>query len=291
MRRKLILTCAVTGTRDTVKQNPAVPVTPDELIRSCLDAASAGAAVVHIHVRDPATGKASSDLALYRAVVEGIRAKNSQVLLNLTTGPGARLSVDDGADVGKQVAALASPLQRVEHVLALKPEICSLDIGTMSVGDSIRVGTPKMMQAMARLIRDAGVRAEIDVFDSGNILLANQLIADGDIPAPLNFQFVLGAKWGAPADAPTVLRFKEMLPPGALWSAMGVGSAMFPMVALSALLGGNVRLGLEDDIYLDDGVLAPSNAALVEKAVKLLALLGCDVMTPKEARATLGIAA
>jgi uncharacterized protein (DUF849 family) len=291
MRRKIILTCAVTGTRDTVKQNPAVPVTPDELVRSSLDAAAAGATIVHIHVRDPATGKASAELRHYRAVVEGIRARNREVLLNLTTGPGSRLSLDDGADVARQVAALATPEQRVAHVLELRPEICSLDIGTMSVGDAIRVGTPRMMRAMARLIRDAGVRAEIDVFDSGNIVLANQLIADGDIPAPFNFQFVLGARWGAPADAATVLRFKEMLPSGALWSAMGVGGAMYPMLALSALLGGNVRLGLEDDIFIDEGVLAPSNAALVEKAVQLLALLGCDVMTPAEARIALGIPA
>jgi uncharacterized protein (DUF849 family) len=284
----VILTCAVTGTRDTFRQNPAVPVTPADIARSALDAASAGAAVVHLHVRDPETGKPSSDLALYREVIDRIRAENAAVLINLTTGQGSRIAIGDD-DATIDGSAVRTPDWRVAHIRALKPEICSLDIGTMSIGDAVRLGTPRQMAAMAKVMREAGSKPELDVFDTGNIVQAEPLLASGDVADPPLFQFVLGAKWGAPATAETVLHMRGMLPKGALWSAMGVGAAMFPMVAQAALLGGNVRVGLEDDIFIAPGALAPSNAALVERAAALLAILGIGLAGPAEARRRLGI--
>jgi len=235
-------------------------------------------------VRDPASGRPSSDLALYRRAMALIRARNSDVLINLTTGQGARLALEDD-DVTLDARALRAPAARLAHVPALRPEICSLDVGTMSVGDSVRLGTPRQMAKMAALAHEAGSRPEIDVFDLGNIRQACRLLGAGLIAAPPLFNFVLGANWGAPADAATILHMASMLPPGAVWSAMGVGAAMFPTVTLAALIGGNVRVGLEDDIHLAPGVLAPSNAALVERAAELLARIGFDLASPAEARA------
>jgi len=279
---KVIVTCAVTGTKDTFRANPAVPISPAEIARSSLEAAEAGAAIVHLHVRDPETGRPSSNLDLYRETVARIREKNDRVLLNLTTGPGSRLDLS-----GLAAAGLSSPEERLRHVVELKPEICSLDIGTMSIGDFVRVGTPHQMRTMARIIREAGVKPELDVFDTGNIVMARHLIDAGDIEARPMFQLVLGARWGAPATVEILLQMRSMLPSGSDWAAMAVGSAMFPIGAHSALLGGNMRVGLEDDIYLPDGSLASSNAKLVENAVKLLGTLGLDVADPREARAIL----
>jgi len=288
MSRRVILTCAVTGTRDTFRQNPAVPITPAQIATSSLEAAAAGAAIVHLHVRDPETGRPSSDLALYRETIDRIRSKNSDVIINLTTGQGSRLKISgDGATV--DTSAIESPEKRVEHIVALRPDICSLDVGTMSIGEDVRLGTPKQMEIMARLMNDAGSKAEVDVFDTGNILQAEPLVASGHLGEPPLFQFVLGAKWGAPANAATILHMKNMLPQGAIWSAMGVGSRMFPTAALSALEGGNVRVGLEDDIYIDSGILARSNAALVERAASLLSLLRFDLADARTARQDLGL--
>ena len=288
--RKTVITCALTGSFDTASKNPAVPVSPQAIAQSALEAAAAGAAIVHIHVRDPATGKPSMELALYREVVERIREKNADVVLNLTTGAGGRyVAGDPDPAVAGPGTTLASPEARTRHVTALRPEICTLDVATMNFGEHAFMNTPAHLRAMAAMIRDAGAKPEIEVFDLGQIELARHLLAEGHLDSPPLFQICLGIPWGAPATPETLLQMRDRLPKDALWSAFGISRAEFPMVALAATAGGHVRVGLEDNLYLARGTLAPSNAALVEKAVSLLAHLDCAPATPAEARAIFGL--
>ncbi|WP_018260439.1 3-keto-5-aminohexanoate cleavage protein [Methylobacterium sp. WSM2598] len=288
---KTVITCALTGSFDTPSRNPAVPVSPQEIARSALEAAEAGAAVVHIHVRDPGTAKPSMDLALYREVVERIRERDEAVILNLTTGAGGRFvpGPDEEPARAGPGTSLASPEARTRHVTALRPEICTLDVATMNFGEHAFLNTPGHLREMAARIRDAGARPEIEVFDLGQIELAKQLIAEGYLDRPPLFQICLGIPWGAPATPETLLQMRDRLPPDAIWSAFGISRAEFPILALAATAGGHVRVGLEDNLYLSRGRLAPSNAALVEKAVALLALLDRAPATPDEARALLGL--
>lgn len=290
MNPKTILTCAVTGADDTAFKYTAVPVTPEEIAKACIDAANAGAAIVHIHVRDPKTGKPSMALDLYTEVVERIRASASKVIINLTTGPGARFDpVDDGAPAHGAGSNLRSPQERVRHILALKPEICSLDMGTLNFGKVTLVNVPRHIEAMAQDIIAAGVKPELEVFDTGHMALAKHLTEKGMFgPRPL-FQAVLGVPWGAPATAETMALFKTLMPSGAQWAAFGIGRHEFPMLAQAVVLGGHVRVGLEDNLYLSRGVKAPSNAALVERAVKLVELIGSQIASPDEAREILGL--
>jgi uncharacterized protein (DUF849 family) len=290
MARKVMISCAVTGSADTPGKNPAVPVTPEQIANSCLDAAKAGAAIVHIHVRDPKTTRPSMDKALYREAVDRIREKNSDVLINLTTGPGARFFHDE-KDPSKPSAdsVLRGPAERVQHVMEIKPEICSLDMGSLNMGDRVFINTPTHLKAMALAIKDAGVTPELEVFDSGDIRLACQLLKDGDLPSPSLFQLVLGIRYGFPGTPEALLFAKSLLPENARWAAMGISAMEFPIVAQAAVLGGHVRVGLEDNLYLEKGVFAPSNAVLVERAVSLLRLLGKEPATPAEARDLLGL--
>ena len=289
MQRKIILTCAITGSADTPARNPAVPVTPSEIAASATDAAKAGAAIVHIHVRDPKTTRPSMDPALYREVVERIRESNSEVLINLTTGPGARFipGVDDPLKPGAG-STLSLPAQRVRHVVELVPEICSLDMGSMNMGNQVFINTPAHLEAMAVTVRDAGVTPELEVFEAGHVLLAKRLIETGHVKPPGLFQICLGVSWGQPASPEAVLYMRNLLPPGAIWFAFGISLHQFPIAAQTILLGGHVRVGLEDNLYLEKGKLAPSNAALVEKAAKIVDVLGNQVATPAEARQMLG---
>ena len=286
MSQKTVITCALTGSFDTTAKNPAVPVSPEAIARSALEAAEAGAAVVHIHVRHPDTAAPSMEFDHYREVVEHIRERNADVILNLTTGPGGRFvpGAADPAAAGPGTT-FVSPEVRTRHVSALKPELCTLDVATMNFGEHLFLNTPAHLRAMAEAIRTAGVRPEIEVFDLGHIALARHLIAEGHLAAPPLFQICLGIPWGAPADPETLVQMRARLPADAVWSAFGIGRAEFPMVALAASMGGNVRVGLEDNLYLARGKLAPSNAALVEKAVTLLSLLDCAPASPDEARA------
>ena len=291
MNRKVMITCAVTGSADTPARNPAVPVAPEAIAASALDAAKAGAAIVHIHVRDPKTTRPSMDLALYREVVQRIRASGSDVLINLTTGPGARFI--PGAENPLAPAAgstLSLPAQRVRHVLELAPDICSLDMGSMNMGNQVFVNTPAHLEAMAVMTRDAGVTPELEVFEAGHLMLANRLIETGHIKPPGLFQICLGISWGQPATPEAVSYMRSLLPPGAVWFAFGISLHQFPIAAQTVLLGGHVRVGLEDNLYLGKGQLAPSNAALVEKAAKIIDILGDQVATPTEARQMLGLA-
>jgi len=285
MQRKVMISCAVTGSADTPGRNPAVPVTPQQIAQSAIDAAKAGAAIVHIHVRDPQTTRPSMDKALYREVVERIRGSGIDVLINLTTGPGARFmpGVDDPLQLGP-ATNMKPPAQRVEHVMELKPDICSLDMGSMNMGGYVFVNPPSHLEAMAVAIRDAGVIPELEVFEAGHLLLAKRMIETGHIKPPGMFQICLGIAWGQPATPEAMHYMRGMLPPTSPWFAFGISLHQFPMVAQAVLLGGHVRVGLEDNIYLGKGQLAPSNAALVEKAAGIIEILGDHVATPAEAR-------
>jgi uncharacterized protein (DUF849 family) len=285
-----ILTCAVTGNITTRNDHPALPATPQEIVKACIDAAEAGAAVVHIHVRDPVTALPSTDLELYRQVAEGVRAGAPDLILNLTTGPGGRFvpGADDPKVAGPG-STLTLPERRIEHVVALRPEICSLDFNTMNSGGSVVINTPRSLRRMAKEIVAAGVKPELECFDSGDIHLANDMIEDGLIPSSPFFQLVLGVKYGASATPETLMYLKELLPPGAVWSAFGIGRFEYPVLAQTFLLGGHIRVGLEDNVYLEKGVLAPDNAALVRKAARIVHDLGGSIATPREAREILGL--
>jgi len=283
-----IISCAVTGGADNAHMNPAIPVTPGQIAAEALAARAAGAAVVHIHVRDPATGKPSRKLELYREVVARIRDSGSDVVINLTTGPGARLQPDDAGRPGPGTT-LVGPEERLEHVLALRPDICSLDVATMNFGAHAMVNVPAHLETMARLIRGAGVKPELEVFDLGHVALARRMVEQGHFAAPPFLQLCMGVPWGAPATAEAVLAMRAGLPAGALWSAFGISRHQFPTVALAVALGGHVRVGLEDNLYLSRGVLAPGNAVLVERAAALVRGIGAEVATPSEVRALLGV--
>jgi uncharacterized protein (DUF849 family) len=292
MQRKVMISCAVTGSADSPGKNPAVPVTPAQIAQSSIDAAKAGAAIVHIHVRNPQTTKLSMDGALYREVVERIRASGSDVLINLTTGPGARY-VPSADDPTKPAAGtnLTRPDIRVRHVVELRPEICSLDMGSMNMGGRVFINTPEHLETMATAIRDADVLPELEVFETGHLLLAKRMIETGHIKGPGMFQICLGVAWGQPATPEAMTYMRNLLPAGSPWFAFGISLHQFPMVAQSVLLGGHVRVGLEDNLYLEKGKLAPSNAALVEKAARIIEVLGDHVATPAEARQILGLPA
>src|SRR5271169_2742773 len=292
MQRKVMISCAVTGSADTPGRNPAVPVTPQQIAQSAIDAAKAGAAIVHIHVRDPQTTRPSMDKALYREVVERIRAGGIDVLINLTTGPGARFmpGVDDPLQPGP-TTNMKPPAQRVEHVMELRPDICSLDMGSMNMGGYVFVNTPSHLEAMAVAIRDAGVIPELEVFEAGHLLLAKRMIESGHIKPPGMFQICLGIAWGQPATSEAVAYMRSLLPSDCVWFAFGISLHQFAIAAQTVLLGGHVRVGLEDNLYLEKGKLTPSNAALVEKAGKIIEILGDHVATPADARQILGLPA
>ena len=290
MQRKVIISCAVTGSADTPGRSRAVPVTPEQIAASALDAAKAGAAIVHIHVRDPKTTKPSMDVAHYREVMERIRASGSDVLINLTTGPGARFTHDesDPAKPGPG-SVLKSPQERVRHVVELKPDICSLDMGSLNMGDRVFINTPDHLQKMAQAIKAAGVTPELEVFETGHLLLAKRFIEEVYVKPPGMFQICLGISWGQPATPEAMTYMRNLLPPDAPWFAFGISLHQFPMVAQAVLLGGHPRVGLEDNLYLEKGKLASSNAALVEKAGNIIEVLGDQVATPGEARQILGL--
>ena len=292
MARKVMISCAVTGSADTPGRNPAVPVTPEQIANSCLDAAKAGASIVHIHVRDPKTTKPSMEKALYVETVDRIRQKNSDVLINLTTGPGARF-YHDAKDPSKPSAdsQLCGPAERVQHVVEIKPDICSLDMGSLNMGDRVFINTPTHLQAMALAIKDAGVMPELEVFETGHLLLAKRFLENGYVKGPGMFQICLGIAWGQPATPEAMTYMRNLLPKDSPWFAFGISLHQFPMVAQTVLLGGHPRVGMEDNIYLEKGKLAPSNAALVEKAGKIIQILGEEVATPAEARTILGLGA
>lgn len=292
MNNEVIVTCAITGASDTVGRHPAIPVTPRQIAAAAVEAAKAGATVVHCHVRDPQTGKGSRDPHLYREVVDRIRSSGVDMILNLTAGMGGDLEIGPGEEpmrFGKGTD-LVGGLARLIHVEELLPEICTLDCGTLNFGDGdyIYVSTPSQLRAGAKRIQELGVKAELEIFDTGHLWFAKQLLNEGLLDdAPL-FQLCLGIPWGAPADTTTMKAMADNLPPGAIWAGFGIGKMQMPMVAQAILLGGNVRVGLEDNLWLDKGVYA-SNGTLVERAIDIIIKLGARPLTPEEGRKKLGL--
>jgi uncharacterized protein (DUF849 family) len=291
-RDKIFITCAVTGNLTTPEQTPHLPITPEQIADACLGAAEAGAAIVHIHVREPESGKPSMELGYYRDVVERIRAQNAQLILNITTGPGGRfVPSPDEPRIAAAGTTLMVPEKRVEHIAALRPEICTIDLNTMNSGKEVVINTPGNVRRMAKVMRDAGVKPEIELFDSGDIALMRDLLKDGTLEGPALCSFVMGVRYGFQASPETVLYARNLLPADAEFTAIGIGKAAFTAVAQSYLAGGHVRVGLEDTVYLSRGQLASSNAALVEKARRIVEDLGGQIATPREAREIIGLPA
>jgi len=287
---EVFITCAVTGSADSVGKNPHVPVTPAQIAAAALEAHAAGAAIVHLHVRDPQSGLASRDPALFREVVQRIRSENRGVILNLTGGMGGDilfgpehepLALRPGTD-------FVGPQERIAHVLDLAPEIGSLDCGSLNFDEQLYGTTPSFLRSMARAYQSRRILPELEVFELGHIELAKQLLAEGLIDRPPLFQLCLGIKYGAPSSSEAMQAMRDSLPPGSRWSAFGLGRMQMPMVAQSVLLGGNVRVGLEDNLHLDKGILA-TNAQLVTRARAIIELLGVRVLTAAETRDRLGL--
>jgi uncharacterized protein (DUF849 family) len=285
---EVFITCAVTGVGATTDRSELVPVTPAQIADAALEAARAGAAIAHIHVRNPATGGPSRDPALYRQVVERIHASDVDVVLNLTAGMGGDLvlgGVEAPLPPNPTGTDMAGATERLAHVAELLPEICTLDCGTMNFaeGDYVMTNTPSMLREMARQIQALGVRPEIEIFDTGNLVFAKQLLAEGLVDEPAMFQLCMGIPYGAPDDPSTLLAMVNQLPPECVFSAFAIGRMQLPYVALAPLVGGNVRVGLEDNIWLERGAKA-TNGALVERAVTILEAMNVSVLGPAEVR-------
>ncbi len=289
-KKRTILTCAVTGNLTQVSQHPGLPVTPEQIARAALDAAEAGAAIVHLHVRDPQTGRGSMDFALYQELVDRIRTENRDVILNLTTGEGGRfVPSDDNPQVAAAGSTLCAPEARVSHVEKLRPEICTLDFNTMWSGQAAVINSPRNVEIMAGRIYAAGVKPEVELFGTGDIHMMQHFLEQGILTGPLMIQIVMGVRYGAFANPETLQYFVSQLPRDAEWAAFGIGRHEFPMVAQAWLLGGHVRVGMEDNLYIRKGELCRDNAQLVHKAVSLIDHLGGEIASPDEARDILGL--
>jgi len=287
------ITCAVTGNGDTVKKSDLVPYAPRDIARDCIDAASAGAAVVHIHVRDPITGDPSREVDYYREVVERVRQSDVDVVINLTAGMGGDLTLgppDQPLPFNEDGTDMAGATERLEHVRQLMPEICTLDCGTMNFGESdyIMTNTPSILVEMARQVKDLGVRPELELFDTGHLTFAKWLYAQGLLDDPVMVQLCMGIPWGAPNDLNTLLAFVNNLPDDWTFSAFSIGRDQLPYVAAAVLTGGNVRVGLEDNLYLRRGQLA-TNADLVARAVGILEAMNMAVLGPADVRSMLDL--
>lgn len=288
MNFDIFITCAVTGSGETAEKHPGLPITPEQIADAAIEAAAAGAAIAHIHVRDPETGKGSRDPALYRAVVERIKASGVDVILNLTAGMGGDLVFGPGETplpLDPAGTDMVGPLERLVHVAELLPEICTLDCGTMnfSAGDYVMTNTPGMLRAMAVHVRELGVRPELEVFDTGHLVFVKQLIREGLLDDPVMIQLCMGIPYGAPDDPLTTMAMVRQLPPDCVFSGFSIGRQQMPYVAMAALAGGNVRVGLEDNLYLGRGELA-TNGALVSRARQILEGMGARILGPGEVR-------
>ena len=293
MNREVFITCAVTGSGGTQDRSPHVPRSPKEIAESAIAAAKAGAAIVHCHVRDPETGAPSRDLGLYREVTDRIRDSDTDVVLNLTAGMGGDIifgGVENPLPVNAAGTDMIGASERVAHVADCLPEICTLDCGTMNFAeaDYVMTNTPGMLQAMGKMMTDLGVKPEIEAFDTGHLWYAKQLVKDGILEANALVQLCMGVPWGAPNDLNTFMAMVNNVPDDWSWSAFSLGRDQMAYVAASVLAGGNVRVGLEDNLYLDKGALA-ENWQLVERAGNIISNLGARVITPAEVREKLGL--
>ena len=293
MNREVFITCAVTGSGSTQDKSPHVPRSPKQIADSAIDAAKAGAAVVHCHVRDPETGAPARDLALYREVTERIRDAEVDVVLNLTAGMGGDMvfgDVENPLPLKEAGTDMIGATERMAHIAECLPEICTLDCGTMNFAeaDYVMTNTPGMLRAMGQMMTDLGVKPEIEAFDTGHLWFAKQLVNEGILKSPALVQLCMGVPWGAPDDLNTFMAMVNNVPSDWQWSAFSLGRNEMPYVAASVLAGGNVRVGLEDNLFLERGVLA-TNAQLVEKAVNIVENLGARVIGPDEVRQKLGL--
>ena len=292
MNRNVIVSCAVTGSGASVDKPPAIPVTPKEIAAAAIEAAKAGAAIAHIHVREPDSGKSSRRVELYREVVSRIRESNVDVIINLTTGMGGDLFLgpDEEPMNFSDNTDCVGMMERIKHVEELLPEICSLDCGSFNNtgGDYVYISTPNMLEQGAKRLQEIGVKPELEVFELGHISFAKHLIAQGLVDDPPLFQVCLGIRWAAEANTASFKTMVDALPEGCNWAGFGISAMEMPMVAQAVLLGGNIRVGLEDNLYLEKGVFA-SNGQLVERACNIVQLMGCSIQTPSEARQTLGL--
>lgn len=290
MAQKTIMTCAVTGNGTMPSQNENLPVTPAEIAQAAIDAGKAGAAIAHMHVRDPDTAKGSMDINLYREVVDRIRDAGSDIVINLTTGEGQRfVPSEEDPSIAGPGTTLCHPSLRSAHVKELKPEICTLDFNTMVNKTWTVINTPPTLKVMADIATEAGTKPEIEIFDSGDLNMAKDFIAKGILKSPAMFQFVMGINFGSAANYQTLAYLISQLPEQSEWAAFGIGKNAFRMMALSYLMGGHVRIGMEDTVYIDKGELCKSNAQLVEKGVSIVTSLGGSMATPAEAREILGL--
>ena len=291
MNYEVIVSCAVTGAGDTVDKSPLIPVTPEEVANAAIEAAKAGASIAHIHVRDPETGKGSRDPELFKEVVDRIRSSDTDVVINLTSGMGGDWTPsDENPSMPGPGTDMIGPLERLAHVKELLPEICSLDCGTLNFGNGndIYIATPPYLRKMAELTKEWGVKPELEVFELGHLRFAKQMIIEGLIDEPPMFQICLGIPWGADHSVDTLKVMKDELPGEAVWGGFGISRMQMPIAAATVAMGGNVRVGLEDNIYLERGVHA-TNAQLVEKVIGIIDRMGARAVTTTEARKKLGL--
>jgi uncharacterized protein (DUF849 family) len=288
MNYETFITCAVTGSGETADKHPDLPITPKQIAAAAIEAANAGAAIAHIHVRDPATGIGSRDPKLYAEVVDRIRDSGVDVIINLTAGMGGDIVFGPGENplpLKTEDTDMVGPIERLVHVAELLPEICTIDCGTMNfaAGDYVMTNTPGMLRAMARRVQELGVRPELEVFDTGHLVFVHQLIKEGLLDDPVMIQLCMGIPYGAPDDPLTTMAMVHRLPAGAVFSGFSIGRMQMPYVAMAALAGGNVRVGLEDNLYLGRGQLA-SNGDLVSRARLILEGMGARILGPVEVR-------
>ncbi len=287
---KVIITVAVTGSQPTRAMNPGLPITPQEIADSAYECLNEGASIVHVHVRDPKTGVRSMAFELYEEVVERVRAK-SRMIINLTTGPGGQVVVGPDNRPDPAASIIEPPETRVAHVLKLKPEMCSLDVGSSNFGTMVFMNAQPVIDKMAELLKGAGVKPEIEIFDMGQVQIVERLMKLGLVDRSAHFQLCMGTGGGIPATPKNAILMAESLPPGVTWSIFGVARTQFPMVAMGVMLGGHVRVGMEDNLYMSRGVLAKSNAELVRRTAQIIRSLGKDVASVEEARKALSLPA
>ena len=286
MNNEVIVTCAVTGAGDTLGKHPEVPVTPEQISNAAIAAAKAGASVAHVHVRDPETGLGSRDVNLFKEVVERIRDSETDVVINLTAGMGGDwVPSEENPSMPGPGTDMIGPEERLAHVKEIHPEICSLDCGTMNFGNGneIYISPPGYLREMASMIQEWGVKPELEVFELGQIRFAKQMIKEGLINEPPMFQICLGIPWGAEQTVDSMKVMKDELPTNASWASFGIGRMQMPMAAAAVAMGGNVRVGLEDNLYLEKGVLA-SNDQLVTRVIEIIQRMGSRVLSPQETR-------
>ena len=287
MNNEVIISCAVTGSGDTAKKHPELPITPKQIADAAIEAAKEGAAIAHMHVREP-DGKPSRKLEYYKEVADRIRSSDTDVVINFTTGMGGDFEVGEGKDPLNPIGPntdMVHALDRLEHVEELLPEICTLDCGSLNFGDTnmLFVHTPIQLRAAAKKMQDLGVKPEMEAFEMGLLWFANQLYKEGLVDGPPMYQICLGIPWGSPADTSSMKVMADMIPSEGIWAGFGIGRHQMPMAAQAVILGGNVRVGLEDNLYLKKGVLA-SNGQLVEKAARIVDDLGAKILNPEEVR-------